>query len=112
MVGRLDNDFVRADAVHLVEHAFGLLVEIAFDAERGELIGDYANGPAGAVFLGRAAVGAGAVGQDLWRRLALIAIAEGAEAALDPHGFAHKVGRAFSAIGGNDYPSAHDGVFS
>src|SRR5271154_116665 len=41
-----DDDFVSADAVHLVEHAFGLLVQIALDAERRKFIGNDTDGPA------------------------------------------------------------------
>ena len=112
MVGRFNDNFVSADAVHLVEHAFGLLVEVAFDAERREFVRDYSNCPAGSVFLRSAAVGVGAVGKDFRRRLAFIAVAEGTEATFDLDGLAHEVGRALGAVGRNDYPSAYDGVFS
>ena len=45
MVGRFDDDFMGADAVHLVEHAFGLAVQVALNAQRRELVGNDANGP-------------------------------------------------------------------
>ena len=32
VVGGLDDDLMRTDAVHLVKHAFGLAIELAFDA--------------------------------------------------------------------------------
>src|SRR6266436_687249 len=49
VVGRFDNDFVSADAVHFIEEAFAFAVEIAFNDERGEAIGNDANVPAGGV---------------------------------------------------------------
>src|ERR1019366_7690433 len=112
VVGRFDDDFVGAYAIHLVKHALGLLVQIAFDAERRELVRDDPDRPTRTVFLSRTAVGAWAIGQYLRRRLAFIAIAEGAESALDLHRFAHKVGRPPGAIRGNNHPPATDGVFS
>src|SRR5215467_14350451 len=56
VVGRLDDRFVGANSVHLVEHAFGLLGKIAFDTESRKLVGNHANGPSGAVFLRGATV--------------------------------------------------------
>jgi len=55
-----DDDFVSADAVHTVEHAVGLAVERAFDAESGELVGDDTDGPTRGVLSGwGTAVGGG-----------------------------------------------------
>ena len=45
MIGRLDDDFVRADPIHAVEQSLAFAVEIAFDSQRGKFIGDHANGP-------------------------------------------------------------------
>ena len=59
VVGRFDDHLVRADAVHLVEHAFGLAAQIAFDAQRGELVGHYADGPAGSMAAAAARLGLG-----------------------------------------------------
>ena len=42
MLGRLDDHFVRADAVHAVEHALALAIQFAFDAQRRKLVGHYA----------------------------------------------------------------------
>jgi len=39
VVGRLDHDLVRANAIHFVEHALGLLIQAAFNAERRKLFG-------------------------------------------------------------------------
>ena len=48
VLGRLDDDLVRADAVHLVEHAFGLATQASLDAKRGKLVRDHAHRPASA----------------------------------------------------------------
>src|ERR1700674_4184323 len=101
-----------ADAIHLVKHAFGLLIQIALDAEGRELVRNDANRPTRSVFLRSTAVGAWAIGHDLWRGLALVAIIERTESAFDAHSFAHKVGWSLGAIRRNNHPPAHDGVFS
>ena len=49
MIGRFDDHFVRAHAVHAVEQAFALAIQVAFDSQRGKFIGDHANGPAGRI---------------------------------------------------------------
>ena len=49
VIGRLDDDLVRADAAHPVEHPLALAVERALDAQRRELVGHDAQVPAGAV---------------------------------------------------------------
>ena len=94
MIGRLDDDLVRANAVHPVEHAFGLAIQIAFDTQRRKLVRNDPNGPPGSVAQWRrAAVGIGTVCLDFRGCLALIARAEGAEPASDSHAFAHKICR-------------------
>src|ERR1700687_4056213 len=101
-----------ADAIHLVKHAFGLLIQIALDAEGRELVRNDADRPTRSVFLRSTAVGAWAIGHDLRWGLAFIAIIERTESALDLYSFANKVGRPLGAIRGNNHPPAHDGVFS
>src|SRR5258708_536353 len=109
VVGRFDDDFVGADSVHFVEQAFAFAIEIAFDAERPEAIGNDANVPAGSV--GAAAVAA--VNKNLGRRFAFGSGAEGASLGpRDNHAFAEKIGGALSTIGGNDDPAARDGIFT
>src|ERR1700674_1471629 len=109
VVGRFDDYLVGADAVHFVEEAFAFTVEIAFDDERGEAIGDDANIPAGRV--GAATVAA--VNENFGRRFAFGAGTEGAIlGAGDEDAFAEKIGRALSAIGGDDDPTARDGIFT
>src|SRR5450432_257820 len=113
MVRRLDDDLVRADAVHAVEHALGLTVQGAFDAQGWELVGDDADRPSGRVALrGRAAICVGAVGLNFRRSLALVAVAKRAESALDFQVFADEVSGAFGAVCGNDHPAANNRIFS
>ena len=38
MVGRFDDDFVRADAVHAVEEPFAFPVQVSLDAQRGDFV--------------------------------------------------------------------------
>src|SRR5262249_53949779 len=113
VVGRFDDDLMRAYAVHLVEHSFGLLVEIAFDDQRGELVRDDAHRPTGRIPLRRATVRAGPVGHDFWRRLALVAVTKGTKSSpLDLDGFTQKIAGTLGAIGGDDDPTTHNRVFS
>ena len=113
VVGSLDDDLVGADAVHPVEHALGLAVQVAFDSQRREFVGHDAHRPAGRIALGRRpAVRVGTISLNFGRSLALISGTERAEAALDLYGFAHEIGGTFGAIGGDDNPAADDGVFS
>ena len=64
---RFDDHFVRADAVHAVEQAFAFAVEIAFDPERREFVGNYAQRPAGRVF----AAAIAAIGENFGRAFCL-----------------------------------------
>src|SRR5579859_1353479 len=110
VIGRLDDHFVRADAVHLVEKTFALAPEIAFDAKRRKFIGNHAHAPAGRV---GAAVRA-AVDKNFRRRFCFVARTEGAILAIgrERDAFAQEVVGAFSALGGNNYPAAGDWVFT
>ena len=113
VIGCFDDHLVRADPIHLVEHAFGLFVEVAFDPECRKFVGHNAYGPAWAVFHGRRAVRAWAIRQNLRWSLALVAVVERTKAAsLGLERFPGKVGGALGAIRGNNHPSSHDGVFS
>src|SRR6202011_4832610 len=103
MIGRFDNDLMRADPVHFVEHAFGLTAEIALNPERREFIGYDADCPARSVALwGRATIRSWPVGLNFGWGLGLVAIAKGAKAAFDLHIFADKVGGALGAVGRDD----------
>ena len=69
VVRALDDDFVRADAVHHVVDAVAALVQVAFDLQRRKLVGDDAHPPARPV-RPRARL---AVGEDFGRRGVLVA---------------------------------------
>ena len=113
MVIGLDNNFVCADAVHLVEHALGLAVQITFYAKRGEFVRHYADGPPGRITLRRrTAVLIGPVCLDFRRSLTFISITEGAKASSHLYGVASKVCRALGSVGGDNHPAANNGVFS
>src|SRR5690348_1211127 len=75
----LDNYFVRADAIHLVEHAFGLSVEIAFNSEGREFVGNDPNGPAWRIPLRSSPVVAGPIGLNFRRCLAFVSVTKRAE---------------------------------
>ena len=113
VVRSFDDDLMRPNAVHAVEHALGLAVQIALDAECRKLVGNHAHRPARSIALGRRpAVGVGAVGLDLRRSLGFVAVTEGAEAASDFDRLAGEVGRTLGAVGRNNDPAAHDRIFS
>src|SRR5438270_10054143 len=42
---------VGSDTVHFVEHAFGLTIEITFNAERGKFVGYHADSPSRSIAL-------------------------------------------------------------
>src|SRR5580698_3085277 len=110
VVGRFHNDFMRADAVHLVKEAFAFSVEIAFNTQRWEFVRHHTNRPACCV---RAAVAA-AVDENLWRRLGLIARAERAILGVwrRRNSLAQKIVWTLSTLGGNNHPAASNRVFS
>ena len=55
VIGRLDDDFVRADPVHAIEHPLAFAVEPALDLQRRKLVGHDAQFPAGTVARRRSA---------------------------------------------------------
>src|ERR1700676_951501 len=112
MVGSFDDDLVGANAIHLVKHALGLLVQASFYAKRRELVGNDAHRPTWSVLHGSAAIGARPIGQNFRWSFIFVAVAEGAKPSPDLDRFAREVGRTLGAIRGNNHPSAHDGVFS
>src|SRR6266481_2467942 len=74
MVGRLDDNFVRADSIHLVKETFALAVEFAFDAQSGKFVWYHADAPARGVW----ASPVPAVNENFWRSSSFIAHAKGA----------------------------------
>src|SRR5208282_603763 len=95
-------------AVHLVVDALAALVELALDAEGGELVGHNADAPAGLVGLGVAV----AIGEDLVRRVLLLSRAKGAQAAAGNEDLALGRHGAFRAFGGDDDPATHDRILA
>src|SRR5262249_30185073 len=71
VLARLDDDFVRTNAAHLVVHSFAGAVETPFNAEHGKLVGNDTDTPARLV-----AAAVRAVSQHLRRSLLLVAVIE------------------------------------
>src|SRR5262249_33750693 len=113
VIRRFDDDFMRANAIHAVEHALGLAVEIALDTESRKLVWHHPYRPTRRIALRRrAAIGIGAVSLNFRRRLGFVPIAERAESAFDFDCLTGEVRGAFCTICRNDYPAADNGVFS
>src|SRR5215471_12740433 len=101
MVGSFDDDFVGADAVHLVVHALALAIEVALNAEDGELIGHDANAPAWLVAAARVAVG-----EHFGRRFVFVAVVERADGGRGRRRrLADKIAGTFSTIRRYNYPA-------
>jgi hypothetical protein len=110
VIGRFDDDFMGADAIHLVEKTFALAVKITFDTKRWEFVGYHAYGPARGV----GASVAPAINKNFRRRFGLMPWAKWAVLAIG-HGsnaFTKKIVWALSTLRGNDHPPASDRVFS
>ena len=108
VVRPLDDHLVGADAVHLVVHALALAVQLAFDAQRRELVGHHAHPPSRLV-----AVAGVAVGQHLRRRLVFISVTERADGRRRRRNrLADKIARALGAVRGDNHPSPGDGVLT
>ena len=113
MIGRLNDDLVRTDPVHAIEHTFGLAIHVAFNAQGRKLIGYNPDRPSGGVSLRlRPSIRVRTRRLNLRWRLALVSVAEGAEAALDLHIFANKIGWALRPVRRNNYPAADNRIFS
>ena len=107
MVGSFDDYFVRAHAVHAIEHAIAFAVEAPLDAKRRKFIGHHAQRPPGRV--PPAAVAP--ISKDFRRGLSFISRAEGTNSdSLDLNAFPHKIRRAPVPVRGNDDPASSDGV--
>src|ERR1700757_1736123 len=104
---------MRPDPIHAVEHSLRLPVQIPFNPERRKFVRHHAHSPAWRIPLrSRSAIGIRSIRLDLRRRLALVSITEGTESPLDLHVLADEVSGPLRSIGRNDYPPAHDGIFS
>src|SRR3989454_4477613 len=103
---RLDHDLVSAHAVHPVEEPLARGLELPFDLQHGELVGQHPVGPAGPV---RATLLA-PTGEDLARGLVLVAFAEDALVPDRLHRLGDEIRRPPRAFGGDDHPAADDRV--
>ena len=113
MIGRLNDDLVRPNSVHAIEHAVCLAVQRAFDTQGGKLVGHDSNRPSWSITLRRlSAIWVRAIGLNLGRGLALVPIIKGAESALDLHILADKIGWALGPVRRNNHPTAHNRIFS
>src|SRR2546426_9619698 len=113
VVRGLDNDLVRSDAVHLVEHALGLAVQIALDAEGRELVGNHAHRPARAVALWRrSSIGIGTIGLNLRGSLILVTVTKGTKTTLEFDSLPHEIRGTFGAVGRNNDPPSYNRIFS
>src|ERR1700735_1863243 len=113
VVGSFDNHFMRPDTVHPVEHSFGLAVQRTFNAEGGKLVRYYTHRPPWRVPLGcRSSMRSWTVVLNLRRCLPFVAIAKGAESALQLHILPGKIAWALGSIRGNNHPAANNRIFS
>src|ERR1700674_556720 len=111
MIRRLDNEFMGADPVHLVEQAFGLPVEVPLNAQRRKLVGDNSHRPPGRIALGRwTAIRVGTVSLNLGWGLALVPITEGTETTLNFHRLTREICGTLGAISRNNYPATYNGI--
>ena len=109
MVRRLDDHFMRADSVHLVEEALSLAVQFAFDTQCGKFIRHHANVPARRVRPSAIP----SINQNLRRSLGFIPRAEGAILRVPrDHALAQEIVRALPAFRCNDHPSARNWIFA
>jgi len=108
MPGRFDDHLVGSDPVHLIVDPLPLSVQISFDTEGGELIGDDSERPSGGV--GRSAIFP--VGDDFRRGSILIPLTEGTEAADRFSLLWHEVRGPSTPFCGNDDPSTVNRIFS
>src|SRR3979411_2092395 len=74
VVGRFNDDLMSADAIHLVKHSLGLLVQVAFDSQRRKFVGHHPYGPTGSVFRPGSAVCVWPIGQNLGWSFVLVTV--------------------------------------
>src|ERR1700692_255118 len=109
MVGRFDDNLVRADAVHPIEEPFALPVQISLDSKRGEFVGNDAHLPARRV----RAASVASILENLGRRLRFMAVTKRADAdSLDLDALAEEIRRPLGSIRRNNDPSSSDGILS
>jgi hypothetical protein len=108
MIGCLDDDLVRADPVHAVEHPLAFTVEPTLHLQRGELVGNDAQFPSGAI-----PDAIRSIREHLRRRQVLSTRAKRAvPVALNLVPLQPKVARTLAALRRDDHPAAGDRVFT
>src|SRR5262249_16399176 len=113
VVRGFNDDLMRADAVHLVEHAFSLTAETAFNSECKELVRNNAQSPSRRVALRwGTAIWARTIGLNFRWGLGFIAIAERTESTLYLDAFPQEITRTLGPVGRDNDPAAHNRVFS
>ena len=108
MVRALDDDFVRADAVHQVVNSFAPLVEISLDLQSREFVRHDARPPAAVVALRPRMP----ISQNFRRRRVFVSFTKRAEPPAGRAILRGKVLGSFGAVGRQDHPASDDGVFS
>src|SRR5262249_15757137 len=102
---RLYDHLMRADAIHLVVHAFGTALEVAFNSKRGEFVGDNAHAPTRRIATHPIAVG-GPISQDLRRSFVCVTGTKRAEPPFKFGALTGKITGTFGAIGRDDDPAS------
>jgi hypothetical protein len=103
-----DHDLMSPNPIHLIVHSFTLSVQISFNPEGWELVGNDPKAPTGRV----GADSIVAKGQDLRRGLVLVSFAERAESSGRPLLLDHEIRGSPSPFGSDDHPSSMNGIFS
>jgi hypothetical protein len=103
-----DHDLMSPNPIHLIVHPFSLSVQVSFNPEGRELVGNDPEAPTGRVGAGSIA----AEGQDLRRSLVLVSFAEGTKSSGRLLLFNYEIRGPPAPFGRNDYPSSMNGIFS
>jgi hypothetical protein len=103
-----DHDLMSPNPIHLIVHSFTLSVQISFNPEGWELVGNDPKAPTGRV----GADSIVAKGQDLRWGLVLVSFAERAESSGRPLLLDHEIRGSPSPFGSDDHPSSMNGIFS
>src|SRR5271169_4596448 len=106
---RFNHHFVSPNPVHLVEQAFALAVDFAFNSQRRETIRNHANVPASGV---RSAA-VSSINQNFRWSFGFVTRAEWTiHRGFGKHTVPHKIHWPLSAIRGNNHPSTSNGILT
>src|SRR5579859_5383 len=108
VVWRFNDDFMCADAIHLVEQSFPFAIKLAFDFQSGKFVGNNANGPAWSI----SSATISSVDKELRRRFGFVSRTEWAIFWIASHNLvAQKIHGPFAAVGRDNDPTPCDGIF-